>query len=847
MTLPSGTHFAAHPDYVSGASWVSTDGQATATVSDGTLASDGGGRYHVAPGPDFRAAVSGVSLGVTDTAWGVYWVGRYADLPATLHHLVAARSVALDQAWGLNWGGTGVQIDHRGTGGYESQTICEFQEIDDWVLLTGAYVPGTGFVFGAVGHPDYTAAANPAYAYAAAHTLVLGGRDDGWGPQAAGVRAWGYRASAFTRADRLQLLAHFGLTDPRTTYYGDPGVGGDRRTLLGGTVTTTVRVLDDDPDTAELEVTREGGTCPTGGAAVLDGFRDWESAGSRVWGGDDWAQGVYRADVSGLADGTHRVDVAFRSGDTTYGIVDDLPLVVAAGNTPPAVAAFGPLGLGAVPPHVDRYTGRARATYDPDRSVLVVCPYILGVTDFRDGQYGSAVRDECLAAGLGVEFGVPFEFNETGGAYPTFAAYWAATAGLRAQYEQYFTRWPGPVVLTGDNWFYDPTGSGGGIAGCPMKVWHDRGWMTEACQTYVAWLDSVARDGGGVRTVRAEIYRDEFQYPFGADPDADPTDPATAPGLRTNNFNGPAPVAAMVAAWRAAGGCAVMPGNTTVNVNTPVGWDGWTMGPDRDRYADGIAQYHSPGQVGPDPWTPLPASFVTMGYAARQRDPDRLFSLNTGATVVTYTKSAAGPQVSDVAYVRGGAWRPESVGAQIWIALGFGATIIRPYLVEPYWYEAYAASAPNGTYLQRSTRPGTAAWDALRLHATVAREYTPYILQPEAGQPAALPREWFCWARRGNGVQFACVVNVSEAAQPFPAAFPVAGYAAAEVVGLTRTAVPPRELPGRSIPAGAAVLLTGDAVSGAGVLYLLMDVATTGVPRAPGTVVVRVVEGAAGG
>jgi hypothetical protein len=301
-----------------------------------------------------------------------------------------------------------------------------------------------------------------------------------------------------------------------------------------------------------------------------------------------------------------------------------------------------------------------------------------------------------VAAGVVPEFGL-FPMDETGGRYATAAAWWADTAGLRAGYATYLEGWTGGCGLSGDNWFYDPTASGGGIQGAPLKAWYDRGWTAEAVGYQLSWLRSVG-------SPLAIVYRDEMEYPFGADPDADPTAPATAPGLKPNNFDGPAPVSAFVAAWYDThNGCVIGPGSATVTADTPVGWTGWQD----DEYARLVAQYHSPGYVGPDPWTPLPASRATMGYAARQRRLTKPFSLNLTTVVATSTTSSLGgvPAVTDANYLRGGAYRPEHVGGQMWIALGLGATVIRCYLLESYGQRANRLASPSGTYTQAAVNP----------------------------------------------------------------------------------------------------------------------------------------------
>lgn len=175
-------------------------------------------------------------------------------------------------------------------------------------------------------------------------------------------------------------------------------------------------------------------------------------------------------------------------------------------------------------------------------------------------------------------------------------------------------------------------------------------------------------------------------------------------------------------------------------------------------------------------------------------DPDRPLAINMSLGMV-YFKNSPGntynPAGGDIIQSGAGITKPEQIGMQGMVGVGWGATVLLPYG----WDSAYLAlvrqntpvGSPNELQLGVSPTVNVPQWQALSaLYNTIAA-YESRLLQPHAPAFDWGP-EWETYARSGTGGSIAVAVNCTDATRN-PGPSPPGTWTKQEMfVGATRTA-----------------------------------------------------------
>ena len=161
----------------------------------------------------------------------------------------------------------------------------------------------------------------------------------------------------------------------------------------------------------------------------------------------------------------------------------------------------------------------------------------------------------------------------------------------------------------------------------------------------------------------------------------------------------------------------------------------------------------------------------------------------TGCCGPFYTKQVAGGDFQlgqDI--LQDGGYGPQSIIAQMWLAMALGASGVRVYGLDSFWFEERADAPIGQKDLQTGARPGDERWPGVSVGLSAIAKYESLLL----GQflPPIFVDQWVIGRRDG----FTWYVNCSEQAQ-IP---PIAGQTMLVPTG--ETLCPP------VVPAGAVVL-----------------------------------------
>jgi hypothetical protein len=368
----------------------------------------------------------------------------------------------------------------------------------------------------------------------------------------------------------------------------------------------------------------------------------------------------------------------------------------------------------------------------PD-SEIYVGVYGFGAGEFNDDRWGLTVRDEMLAAKMGVEGGSILHYQKQ----PSGWRQWLEmTEQMRIANGTALARWEGPWSVPDDD-FLGPDALAALI--------QEPGW-----EGYVqGWCDW--RVGASWQRPRFVIYKDEVNLAFGGDPE-DATHPLLS---KLSPYGG---IGKVVDVLRSASGCPVAPGMFGVGNEVPVNYSRWL----EPKYSDFIAQYHQPNNI-PAPWTgqTLRQAAETLKWAAKHRDPNRPLSLNYGLIVDYFIRDEQGKWFKQIA-----ATDPKSIPAQLWVNIALGATILRGYALCSYDAREPSSNPAVHEY-QQAVKPGDPEYYALLSSATLIKENADLLLGSDQPLPDAGP-DFLCGHRAGPKGRIWWAVNLSETVRGVP-------------------------------------------------------------------------------
>jgi hypothetical protein len=366
-------------------------------------------------------------------------------------------------------------------------------------------------------------------------------------------------------------------------------------------------------------------------------------------------------------------------------------------------------------------------------SEIYVGVYGFGAGEFNDDRWGLKVRDEMLAANVGVEGGSILHYQKQPDGW---RRWFAMTQQMRIANGTALKRWPGPWSVPDD----DLLGPDALAA-----LMQEPGW-----EGYIdAWCDW--RNKVTIQKPRFVLYKDEVNLAFGSDPSST-TQPLLA---KLAPYGG---VGKVIDALRASSRCPIAPGMFGVNNDMEVGYSAWTS----PRYADFVAQYHQPNNL-PAPWSgqTLRQAAETLRWAAKHRDPARPLSLNFGLIVDYFVRDAEGKWYKQIA-----ATDPKSIPGQLWVNVSLGATVLRGYALTS--YDARQPSDnPTVSEYQQAVKPGEPAYYAMLASASMIRDDTRLLLGAEQPLADAGP-DFLCGHRAGPAGRIWWAVNLSEVSRTVP-------------------------------------------------------------------------------
>jgi hypothetical protein len=380
-----------------------------------------------------------------------------------------------------------------------------------------------------------------------------------------------------------------------------------------------------------------------------------------------------------------------------------------------------------------------------DDSELYVGVYGFGAGEFADDRWGLKVRDEMLAANMGVEGGSILHYDPQGGGV---IGWLTMTEQMRIANGTALARWPGPWSVPDDDFL------GPDALAALMKEpnWED--YVSVWCE----W-----RNTSTEQNPRFVLYKDEVNLAFGGDPE-DASHPFLA---KLAPYGG---IGRVIDVLRSASGCPVAPGMFGVGNEVPVGYSRW-MEP---RYSDFIAQYHQPNNI-PAPWSgqTLRQAAETLKWAAKHRDPNRPLSLNFGLIVdyqIRQKNTATGAWGDWFQQIP--ATDPKSIPGQLWVNLALGATVLRGYALCSHDARALPTSFPadpkeTTQEYQAAVKPGDPEYYALLSSATLIKENADLLLGADQPLPDAGP-DFLCGHRAGPKGRIWWAVNLSETVRGVP-------------------------------------------------------------------------------
>jgi len=360
-------------------------------------------------------------------------------------------------------------------------------------------------------------------------------------------------------------------------------------------------------------------------------------------------------------------------------------------------------------------------------SEIYVGVYGFGPGEFADDRYGIKVRDEMLAANVGVEGGSILHYEKQPGGWRQWLD---MTEQMRIANGDALKRWPGPWSVPDDD-FLGPDAL--------AALMQEPGWEGYV-QGWCDWRNNVTK-----QRPRFVVYKDEVNLAFGGDPEST-TQPLLA---KLVPYGG---IGKVIDALKAGSKVPCGPGLFGVDSSVPAGYSKWTL----PRYADFIMQYHQPN-IPPAPWTgqTLRQAAETLEWAARHRDPARPFSLNVSLIIGYQIKQSDGSWKTMIPSTA-----PRSIPAQYWVDLAYGATVIRGYALHAFDL-GKRDDSPAGTEYQQAVKPGDPEYYAMLNSAAMIRDYSKQLLGAEQAIPYAGP-DFLCGHRLSSTGRIWWAVNLSE-------------------------------------------------------------------------------------
>jgi hypothetical protein len=370
-----------------------------------------------------------------------------------------------------------------------------------------------------------------------------------------------------------------------------------------------------------------------------------------------------------------------------------------------------------------------------DDSELYVGVYGFGAGEFADDRWGLKVRDEMLAANMGVEGGSILHYDPQGGGV---IGWLTMTEQMRIANGTALARWPGPWSVPDDDFL------GPDALAALMKEpnWED--YVSVWCE----W-----RNTSTEQNPRFVLYKDEVNLAFGGDP-TDDSHPFLA---KLAPYGG---IAKVLEVLRSASGCPIAPGMHGVGPDVPVGYTKW-LDP---KFADFVVSYNVPNDI-PAPWTGQTLRHLTetLKWAAKHGDPNRPLSLNVSLITGREIKQPDG------------SWKqiatstdPKTIAAQPWVCLALRATVIRCYALHV--FDGFKNdSMPVGFEYQQAVKPGDPEYYALLSSATLIKENADLLLGSDQPLPDAGP-DFMCAYRKNAKGNIWFAVNLSETWKTVPIA-----------------------------------------------------------------------------
>jgi hypothetical protein len=412
---------------------------------------------------------------------------------------------------------------------------------------------------------------------------------------------------------------------------------------------------------------------------------------------------------------------------------------------PPPTTPASPRSLEGIP-HIRR-DGSIGAELRPDSDIYV------GLYGFGPGQltaatYGKTVRDELLAANIGLEVASILQFPPLLDANVTFEEYWQSTASFRQATEQAFAEsdWTGPHSCPEDDFTRDIGNSLAQLMARP------RPWLERVVMAWHAWRSWFRIPSGMAQEPRFILGKDECNLAFGADP--------AGSHVNLDQINPHGGIARLSAAFRATGRPFSWPvaGIGEADQHNVVLWH-------RPEYSDFVTQYDASGNLRA-PWTgtTLRQRHEILGWAAKQRDPSRPFSLNVSLTLANMETDQPGGEW----FKARASSSPRLIPAQLWVALAYGASVLRAYSMARFDHVLPPRGRPDGNdWFEVQVRPGTPEYHAFIKSARLVRNHARLILGAEQPLRDAGP-DFICGHRAGPEGRIFWAVNLSESPRSMP-------------------------------------------------------------------------------
>jgi hypothetical protein len=384
-----------------------------------------------------------------------------------------------------------------------------------------------------------------------------------------------------------------------------------------------------------------------------------------------------------------------------------------------------------------------------DKSEIYVGLYGFGPDQLTDAAYGQGVRDELLVANVGLEAGAILQFPPHFPPEKTIEEYWASTESFRQANAAAFvaSQWTGPWSVPQDDLVRDIADSLAPLMARPGD------FFEEVIERWVTW--TFTRPGGPgqlAQIPRFFLGKDECNLAFGPDP--------AGTGVNLDPISPYGGIRRISAAFR----------RTGVRFSWPVSGigkaDQHNVIPWHDPvYSDFVTQYDASGNL-QVPWTgaTLRQRAEVMDWAASQRDVARPFAMNVSLILGNMeTKEPGGEWFKTRASTSS-----RSIPGQLWVALAYGASILRAYSLERFDH----VLPPRGRsdkpdWFELQVRPGTREYYAFLRSATLVKQYSDLILGGERTPPQAPPDFQTAW-RVGPRGQIFWAVNLSEEPRLFP-------------------------------------------------------------------------------